>query len=110
MPVISLIILDGAAVSGAADEPGRLMREGTVRSEGKRPERIGGGVDSIRIDLELGSRRGIFQIIDAATLRHPGAFGPGRHLRTAFRARGAAVILPGHLETMISIIGGETGH
>ena len=74
VPPVAVPVRERAAVPGPGEEPAGLGRERAVRRVRERPERVVGGVVAVRIGVQLGSRRGVLQVVGAVVLGHPGAF------------------------------------
>src|SRR3989442_2856271 len=74
VPPVPVHILERVAVPGTLDKSAGLVCNRIVGRVGERAERIVGGVDAGRVDVVLGARRAVLEVVAAAALRHPRAF------------------------------------
>src|SRR5881409_1177588 len=74
VPPVTVDVLERVAVAGTLHESAGLVRHRIVRRIGERPEGISGRGDARRVDVVLGTRRAVLQVIAPAVLRHPRAF------------------------------------
>src|SRR5436853_3507747 len=79
IPPVAVEILKRIAVARALDEPTRLVCYGVVRCIRKRAEWTITDVHARRIDVVLGARRAVLEIVAPVVLCHPRAFDERRH-------------------------------
>ena len=82
MPVIAIRILESTTMTGTLYETSRLIAHRVMFLVGKRAHRFVGYIDTIRIDLELRSRRTVLEIIFTVMLGHESSFRKRRQSRT----------------------------
>src|SRR3989442_2581818 len=88
IPPIPVHILESVAVSRPLYESGGLVRDRVVRRVGAWAERIGGDVDAGRIDVVLGARCAVTEVVAAGPTRPPGAVRERNDRRTAMGLAG----------------------
>ena len=74
MPVIAIRILESTTMAGTLYETSRLIAHRVMFLVGERAHRFVGYINSIRIDLELRSRRTVLEIIFTVMLGHESSF------------------------------------
>src|SRR4051794_2587006 len=77
VPIVPGIVAEGGSVPGSLREPARAISHGVVGRISEWTERRVRHVGAVAIDVKLGTRRSVLQIISAAVFRHPGAFHVG---------------------------------
>src|SRR5205814_3862760 len=74
VPVVAEVVLERVAVSGAVDEPTRLVGDRVVGRVREGAERAVADVGAVRVDVVFRARRRVLQVVLAVILGHRGAF------------------------------------
>ena len=95
MPVVAVLVLDGAAVARALGKAARLGGIRVARLQRERPQRGIAHIDAVGIGVVLGGGAGVLQVVFAAVLCHKGALDVGladgvKHLDQLFLVETAA--------------------
>ena len=77
MPVVTMEISKGATVPYALHKAARLVTHGIVLLIGERSQRVVTDIHTIGVNLKLGARCAILEIILAVMLGHEGALHEG---------------------------------
>ena len=85
-PEVALLVMEGAAVSGADFEAAGLEGQRVVLGIDERSGGAVGDVDAVGVGNELKTDGGVLQIILAVMLGHPRTFDPGKLLGTVLAA------------------------